>query len=134
MTRFKTGCLVSALMLSVFLVAGAALAHHSVAAYDMEKTVTVEGEVKTVTWTNPHISFAIETAPKSGQPGDNWVLEASSPGVLVRSGWTKKSLQPGDHASFVIAPLRSGQFGGVLLKAILPDGRTLSYSLTPSEQ
>jgi hypothetical protein len=53
---------------------------------------------------------------------------------LTRSGWTKRSLQPGDHAVFLYAPLRDGKPGGFLRKVTLPSGQELSYSLTPDEQ
>ena len=61
-------------------------------------------------------------------------LRSSSPGVLTRSGWTKRSLQPGDHAVFRYAPLRDGNPGGSLLKVTLPSGQELTYSLMPAEQ
>jgi len=113
---------------------GAALAHHSGAAYDMEHQQTLEGTVKAVNWTNPHITFVIEADAKDGKPAQTWVFEVSSPGVLTRSGWTKRSLQPGDHAVFRYAPLRDGSPGGFLLKVKLPDGKELSFSLEPSDQ
>jgi Family of unknown function (DUF6152) len=117
---------------------GIAAAHHSNAAYDLDHPKTVEGTVKTVNWTNPHITFVVETgakdADKDADPASTWVFEVSSPGVLTRSGWTKRSLQPGDHAVFRYAPLRDGNPGGFLLKVTLPDGQELSYSLTPAEQ
>jgi len=113
---------------------GMAAAHHSNAAYDIENLKSMEGTVKTVNWTNPHITFVIEKDVKEGEPASTWVFEVSSPGVLTRSGWTKRSLQPGDHAVFRYAPLRDGNPGGFLLKVTLPDGQELSYSLTPAEQ
>jgi hypothetical protein len=79
---------------------GVAAAHHSGAAYDMEHPRDIQGTVKTVNWTNPHITFVIETDAKDGQPAQTLAFEVSSPGVLTRSGWTKRSLQPGDHAVF----------------------------------
>jgi hypothetical protein len=108
-----------------------ATAHHSNAAYDLDNPKTVEGTVKTVNWTNPHITFVIEPDAKTGEQPASWVFEVSSPGVLTRSGWTKRSLQPGDHAVFRYAPLRDGNPGGFLLKVTLPNGQDLSYSLTP---
>ena len=45
---------------------GVAAAHHSGAAYDMEHPRDVQGTVKTVNWTNPHITFVIETDAKDG--------------------------------------------------------------------
>jgi hypothetical protein len=110
---------------------GIAAAHHSNAAYDLDHPQTMEGTVKTVNWTNPHITFVIEKDAKDGEPASTWVFEVSSPGVLTRSGWTKRSLQPGDHAVFFYAPLRDGTSGGFLMKATLSSGQELSYSLTP---
>jgi hypothetical protein len=111
--------------------ASMATAHHSNAAYDLDHPTTMEGTVKTVNWTNPHITFVIEADVKNGEPAASWVFEVSSPGVLTRSGWTKRSLQPGDHAVFYYAPLRDGTPGGFLMKVTLPGGQELSYSLTP---
>ena len=113
---------------------GIAAAHHSNAAYDTDHPQTMEGTVKTVNWTNPHISFVVEKDVKSGEPASTWVFEVSSPGVLTRSGWTKRSLQPGDHAVFRYLPLRDGYPGGFLQKVTLPSGQDLTYSLTPDEQ
>jgi hypothetical protein len=117
-----------------FAVSGLAAAHHSGAAYDFAHLRTMEGTVKSVNWTNPHITFVIESDAKDGEPASTWVFEVSSPGVLNRSGWTKRSLQPGDHAVFRYAPLRDGNPGGFLLTATLPSGQELSYSLTPADQ
>jgi Family of unknown function (DUF6152) len=113
---------------------GIAAAHHSGAAYDMEHLRTTEGTVKTVNWTNPHITFVIECDAKDGAPAQTLVFEVSSPGVLTRSGWTKRSLQPGDHAVFHYAPLRDGNPGGFLVKVNLPNGQELSFSLQPADQ
>ena len=113
---------------------GIAAAHHSGAAYDMQHLRTTEGTVKTVNWTNPHITFVIERDARDGEPPQTMVFEVSSPGVLTRSGWTKRSLQPGDHAVFHYAPLRDGNPGGFLLNVDLPNGQELSFTLQPSDQ
>jgi Family of unknown function (DUF6152) len=124
----KVFFLVATLVMSF---AGAAAAHHSGAAYDNQHLQTLEGTVKQVNWTNPHISFVIEADSKDGKPAETWVFEVSSPGVLSRSGWTKRSLQVGDHATFNYAPLRDGRPGGLLRKVKLQSGQELTYSLTP---
>src|SRR5262249_58980466 len=85
----KAVALVATLMLGSI---GIAAAHHSNAAYDLEHMQVVDGTVKQVNWTNPHITFAVETDGKDGKPAETWVFEVSSPGVLTRSGWTKRSL------------------------------------------
>src|SRR5260370_18173195 len=77
---------------------GTAAAHHSNAAYDLEHPKTVEGTVKTVNWTNPHISFVIETDAKNGEKNgegpSTWVFEVSSPPALPRPRWPKHPLPP----------------------------------------
>jgi hypothetical protein len=130
-SAFKSAFLAAGLLLGAGSVA---VAHHSNAAYDLEHSRTVEGTVKQVNWANPHINFIVETDVKEGPQAGTWVFEVSSPGTLTRSGWTKRSLQPGDHAIFLYAPLRDGKPGGFLLKVTLPSGQELTYSLTPAEQ
>ena len=131
MVSLKITLVAASLLLSF---GGVAAAHHSGAAYDMEHPRDTQGTVKTVNWTNPHITFVIETDPKDGQPAQTLTFEVSSPGVLTRSGWTKRSLQPGDHAVFHYAPLRDGSPGGFLVRVTLPSGQELSFSLTPADQ
>jgi hypothetical protein len=114
--------------------AGIASAHHSNAAYDLDHMQTVAGTVKQVNWTNPHITFVVETDVKDGPQAGTWTFEVSSPGVLTRSGWTKRSLNPGDHATFFYAPLRDGKPGGFLRKVTLTNGQELTYSLTSPEE
>ena len=111
----RTILLAASLILSF---GGIAAAHHSNAAYDLDNPKTIEGTVKTVNWTNPHITFVVEPDAKNGEQPASWVFEVSSPGVLTRSGWTKRSLQPGDHAVFRYAPLRDGNPGGFLRAAV----------------
>ncbi len=114
--------------------AGATFAHHSSAPYDFDHMATMEATVKQVNWTNPHITFIVERDVKKGEPPSTWVFEVSSPGVLTRSGWTKRSLQPGDHAVFHYAPLRDGTASGYLRDVTLPNGQKLKYSITPADQ
>lgn len=94
----------------------------------------MEGTVKQVNWTNPHITFVVESDARDGKQAETWVFEVSSPGVLTRSGWTKRSLQIGDRAVFQYSPLRDGKSGGYLRKVILPSGQELSYTLSPEDQ
>lgn len=73
------------------------IAHHSFAAqYDANKPVTLKGIVSKVEWTNPHARFYVDVRDESGTV-TNWNLELASPNVLVRNGWSRRSLNVGDE-------------------------------------
>ncbi|MBI3049137.1 MAG: hypothetical protein HYY76_12595 [Acidobacteria bacterium] len=80
--------------------AGVAVAHHSFAAeYDANKKVKLEGVIKQVTWTNPHMRVYIDVTDASGKV-TTWNMELTSPNTVQRQGWTRDSLRPGDRVVF----------------------------------
>ena len=75
----------------------AANAHHSFPAqYDADKTVTLTGTVTDVQWTNPHIFIYIDVTDEESGEAVNWALEMGGPNALLRLGWKRDSLKPGD--------------------------------------
>ena len=82
---------------AVLALAAPAIAHHSFAAeYDASKPVTLKGTVSRIEWTNPHARFYVDVKEPDGT-ASTWNLELASPNVLVRNGWTRKSLNIGDE-------------------------------------
>ena len=112
-----------------------ASAHHSFAVYDQTKTQTLKGTVKIFQWTNPHTVVWIVVQPEGGGEPQEWTIETTSPGVLTRSGWTRKSLNPGDRVSVEFHPLRDGSHGGGLTSVTLLDtGQKLTAKFGAAEK
>ena len=109
---------------------GSAQAHHSGAMFDRSREVTLVGTVKDFSWTNPHSSFAVEIVKADGSP-ELWAVEMNSPNNLVREGWTRYTLKPGDKVTAVINPLRDGKPGGLYIGVTLPGGKVLGTGAPP---
>lgn len=101
------------ILCAVGLGAGSALAHHSFAMYERDRTVTLSGTVKDYSWTSPHVTIQI-LADNARNGVDTWSIEGSSPPVLARGGWNSSSLRRGDKVSIGIHPRRDGGTGGLL--------------------
>ena len=96
-------------------------AHHSFSVFDMQTNKELEGDVVEFQWTNPHSFLWINVTNADGSK-TRWGLEGMSPNFLGRRGWSKNTFEPGDHVKVVIWPLKSGEPGGTLQRATLPDG------------
>jgi len=92
-------------IVGVFLAAIVALAsngagvsaHHSFAAeFDFQKPVTLKGVVVQWEMINPHGWITIDVRAEDGKTA-RWMVETSNPNGLMRLGWTKRSLKPGDE-------------------------------------
>jgi hypothetical protein len=71
-------------------------AHHSFAAeYDSSKSIKVTGEVIKLEWTNPHARVVVNGPDENGVKKD-WDFELGPPTTLMRRGWNRNSLKPGN--------------------------------------
>ena len=97
--------------------ANGALAHHSIAQFDVDRTMTLQGVVTGFDWSNPHVYIEIETPDSEGAPM-RWMIEGGPPNVMARAGWSARSLAVGDSVTAAVHPLRAGDRRSVLGNAV----------------
>lgn len=112
---------------SVLMIASPLLAHHGNAAYDTTKTVTVNATITDFEFINPHVMVFFQAQNDKGGI-DNWQGELTSPNHLMRTGWTKQTLKPGDQVTFSGLRAKSGATTLWITKVIAADGHEISLS------
>lgn len=111
----------AALSLATMATAVPAIAHHSAAAYDHAKKLTLTGTVKEFHWANPHTWITVTVPTKSGGTQE-WKLEGGSVSILIRNGWKKTTIRPGDKVKLLISPRRDGEPGGEFYTVLTRNG------------
>lgn len=90
---------------TALLLGQSAIAHHALSAnYDTDKIGTIEGVVVEVFWSNPHVHYYLEVENEDGVT-ELWDVETSNLATVMRSGWTKQTVEVGDRIRI------SGQLG-----------------------
>lgn len=102
------------------------LAHHSTAAYDSSKTLTLTGVVTEVRWLNPH-SYVNMTV-SDGKGGETkWSVLSGTPTLNVRNGWKYGDVKVGDTVTVIVHPSRDEKLhAGILRRITLADGRSIA--------
>ena len=112
--------------LVALLLAAPVLAHHSFAVeYDADKPVEGTGVISKVEWTNPHMRIYVDVTDANGVV-TTWNLELGSPNSVVRRGWTRRDIKPGDKISFKGYGGRTILTRSVADTITLPDGRSFT--------
>lgn len=75
-----------------------AVGHHSQSEFDPRKRVELTGKVTKLDWRSPHARLYVDVVDAEGRTV-NWDFELASPTTLMRRGWTRNSLQPGDQVT-----------------------------------
>jgi len=91
--------------------AAPAMAHHAHAMYATDTEIVLEGTVKEMRWMNPHSWMYIVVPGAKGAQPKTWAFEGAATGQLVRKGWTRDSVKPGDKIKIACWPLRNGSEG-----------------------
>jgi hypothetical protein len=113
-----------AVALGLLMVCGPMFAHHGNAAYDEKNPITVKGTVTEFAWENPHVQVYFDAKDEKGNIV-HWSVETLSPGKLVRCGWTKDAVKPGDSVAVTLDPAKTGAPVGFLRKFVFANGKEL---------
>jgi Family of unknown function (DUF6152) len=118
-------------------------AHHAFAAeFDANKPVSFKGTITKMEWVNPHTWLHVDVRKPDGAV-ENWAIEAGTPNVLFRRGFTKESLLPGTEVVVEGYQAKDGSHRANGRDLTFPDGRKLflgssgtgaPYELTPDQK
>lgn len=95
-------CIAAAVLGVVILAGTSASAHHGYAGFYMDRTVTIEGNIESIVYANPHVIFEIRTADSKLYT----VTWQAARWVESRAGVTAATFKAGDHVFISAAPPR----------------------------
>jgi hypothetical protein len=122
MTRI---CVLSTTACALMLATTPVLAHHAFSAeFDAKKPVHLEGVVSRVEFINPHVWIHVEVKGPDGKV-TTWMIEAGSPNVLLRRGFTKTTVAPGTRVVVDGYQAKDGSLRANGRDITLSDGRKL---------
>jgi hypothetical protein len=120
--RFTIACL------SLILTSGVS-AHHSQVQFDFKSVVDIDGTVKELDWRSPHARLYVDVVDGQGNV-INWNFELPSPMTLMRRGWKRDSLKPGEKVKVKAAQARHVQALGYAIAVRDVDGKPLFTGVT----
>ena len=120
-------------VIAVLLAATSAVAHHSNSAFNPDKVVVLKGTVTQWKWTNPHVWIFLSVDDGNGGKVQ-WEIEGRTPGQLIRAGWSKTILKPGDTITVDFSPAKDGSRTGLLTRVTRPDGTVVGQQAPPAVQ
>jgi len=107
-----------------------ARAHHAFSSeFDQDKPVNLVGPVTKLEWMNPHAWIHIEVSGPDGKK-ETWMIEAGSPNVLLRRGFSKSMVEVGTVIRVKGFAAKGGSRKANGGEMTLPDGRTLLIGST----
>jgi hypothetical protein len=115
---------------ALFLTAMPAWSHHAFSAeFDVKKPIHFTGVITKVELINPHAWIHVDVKSPDGQV-TSWMVEAGTPNVLLRRGFTKNSVAVGtevvvDGFQAKDGTPKDGVFRASGRDLTLPDGRKL---------
>jgi hypothetical protein len=85
-------------------------------------------------WMNPHARFYVEVKEADGTVS-NWNFELGAIPVLLKQGWRKEALKPGDQVTVEGSRAKDASHTAAARVVLLPDGRRVfGGSAAPESQ
>jgi uncharacterized protein DUF6152 len=108
------------------------MAHHGIGgAYEVCKTVTLDGVLTGLEWRSPHVILHMNVKEQDGKVLA-WSVETPAPNVLNRQGLNDFFVRTGDHIIAHVFVARDGSRDAATQDLILPGGRTVSATMGTS--
>jgi len=114
----------------------AVFAHHGSAAYDMSKSLTLDGTVTSLDWNNPHCLLHFDAKDDKGEM-QHWTIELYNPLWMTRAGWTRTSLKAGDPINITFHGTKSGAPNGYIRDGdgkLTSNGKELTFHQAGDER
>jgi Family of unknown function (DUF6152) len=109
-----------------------ATAHHSRTLNYTEDLMSLEGDVKSISWRNPHCSFVLETTGENGVK-EEWLVEMLAKIALDRNGFDFSALQAGAHVT--VTGFKGRRERTLFFRmAKLPNGEVVRAPFVPAGQ
>jgi Family of unknown function (DUF6152) len=116
----------------LFLISIPLLAHHGGSEYDMTKVVSLQATVTDFQFVNPHTLINFTVKDDSGEIIE-WQGELPSPNLLLRRGWNRNILKPGEQVTIIGNPAKNGKNGMQVKRLVFPDGHELPGTILPPD-
>ena len=96
-----------AVAVNLLLTADLLFAHHSQAAYDLNREITVTGTITEFELVQPHAKIHFQVKDTNGNLAE-WMAQGPTPVSARRDGWGSRTIKPGDQVSITGHPARNG--------------------------
>jgi hypothetical protein len=108
--------------LAAALSSAPAFAHHAFAMFDNTQVLYLSGTVKEFDLINPHAWLQV-VVPGGNGDTSTWAFEGGSIPQLLKLGWSKDNLKPGDQVEVGYHPMKDGSRSGQLMSVKQANGQ-----------
>jgi hypothetical protein len=92
-------------LLSILMLAGPTIAHHSFAIYDFDTQIPFDGVVDSVKFRNPHVEMTLKIINADGEEEIIHFIEGAPANMMVRNGIRPEMLKSGARLHTLGSPL-----------------------------